>query len=159
MNARGDQVYHTVLTPTLLYPCTPAMRVVQEEQFGPVVPVVRYSDLKEIEDYMIATQYGQQAALFTSDSTEVPRIIDFLAHHVTRININSQCQRGPDSMPFGGRKVSATGTLSLFDALRTMSIRVAVASKHTSENARIFTEVFQDHKSNLLSSDVIISKF
>lgn len=107
---------------------------------------------------MIATEYGQQAALFTEDASEIPGIIDFLAHHVTRININAQCQRGPDSMPFGGRKISAAGTLSLWDALRTMSTRVSVATKLNDTNRRLFTETFEGHKSNLLSSDVIISK-
>ncbi len=85
--------------------------------------------------------------------------MDFLAHHVTRVNINAQCQRGPDSMPFSGRKVSATGTLSLWDALRTMSIRVAVATKKNDANVKLVQDVFKGHKSNVLSSDVLIANF
>jgi glyceraldehyde-3-phosphate dehydrogenase (NADP+) len=73
--------------------------------------------------------------------------------------VNAQCQRGPDSMPFSGRKVSATGTLSLWDALRTMSIRVAVATKQNETNIGLFQNVFKSHESNTLSSDVLISNF
>jgi acyl-CoA reductase-like NAD-dependent aldehyde dehydrogenase len=35
---------------------------------------------------------------------------------VSRVNINCQAQRGPDVFPFTGRKDSAEGTLSVFDA-------------------------------------------
>ncbi len=134
------------------------MRITQEEQFGPVVPIVPYSSFRELEEYFVRTEYGQQAAVFSRDAKEIPEIVDFLAHHVTRINLNAQCQRGPDSMPFSGRKVSATGTLSLWDALRTMSIRVAVATRHTEDNVSLLTEVFHNHQSNVISSDVLITK-
>ena len=118
----GNKFDRSFAQPTLLYPCTLDMRACQEEQFGPVVPLVKYRDFSEVQEYLIKTHYGQQASLFTKNAGEIPQIIDFLAHHVTRINLNAQCQRGPDSMPFSGRKVSATGTLSVHDALRTMSI-------------------------------------
>jgi glyceraldehyde-3-phosphate dehydrogenase (NADP+) len=62
-------------------------------------------------------------------------------------------------MPFSGRKISATGTLSLYDALRTMSIRVAVATKQNETNVGLFQNVFKSHQSNTLSSDVLISNF
>ena len=45
-----------------------------------------------------------------------------------RINLNAQCQRGPDVYPFTGRKNSAEGTLSVTDALRAFSIRSMVAT-------------------------------
>ena len=48
---------------------------------------------------------------------------------VSRVNLNAQCQRGPDSFPFTGRKDSAYGTLSIFDALRVFSLRTVIASR------------------------------
>jgi glyceraldehyde-3-phosphate dehydrogenase (NADP+) len=47
---------------------------------------------------------------------------------VCRVNLNTQCRRGPDVYPFTGRKDSAVGTLSVYDALRTFSIRSMVAA-------------------------------
>ena len=48
---------------------------------------------------------------------------------VTRVNVNTQCQRGPDMLPFGGRKSSAMGTLSIREALETFSIESVYAGK------------------------------
>lgn len=158
VNPRGQRFDRSFCAPTLLYPCRSDMRVVQEEQFGPATPIVPYEDVREIEQYLIRTSYGQQASVFSTDSSEVASLVDFLSHHVTRVNINAQCQRGPDSMPFSGRKVSATGTLSLWDALRTMSIRVAVATKQTDPNVNMFSSIMHSGKSNVLSSEVLITK-
>jgi glyceraldehyde-3-phosphate dehydrogenase (NADP+) len=79
----GNKFDRTLCAPTLLYPCTLDMRICVEEQFGPVVPIVRYKNECELESYFIGTEYGQQASVFTTDATEVPRLLDFLAHHVT----------------------------------------------------------------------------
>jgi glyceraldehyde-3-phosphate dehydrogenase (NADP+) len=71
------------------------------------------------------------------------------------LNINSQCQRGPDSFPFTGRKDSAEGTLSVSDALRVFSIRSLVAAKSTELNKQIITAIVKEDKSNFLSTDFI----
>ena len=46
-----------------------------------------------------------------------------------RVNFNAQCQRGPDTFPFTGRKSSALGTLSVSEALKMVSIEAVVAAK------------------------------
>jgi hypothetical protein len=33
----------------------------QEEQFGPLVPIATWSSLQEVEDYVMSSHYGQQA--------------------------------------------------------------------------------------------------
>ena len=71
---------------------------------------------------MRAFEAGQRV-ITTIDST-----LDKAANQVGRINLNTQCQRGPDTFPFSGRKDSAEGTLSVSDALRVFSIRTIVAS-------------------------------
>jgi hypothetical protein len=43
------------------------------------------------------------------------------------VNLETQCRRGPDVYPFTGRKDSAVGTLSVYDALRSFSIRSMAA--------------------------------
>jgi acyl-CoA reductase-like NAD-dependent aldehyde dehydrogenase len=55
-------------------------------------------------------------------------MLDHLANLVCRVNVNTQCRRGPDVYPFAGRKDSAVGTLSVTDALRVFSIRSMVAA-------------------------------
>jgi glyceraldehyde-3-phosphate dehydrogenase (NADP+) len=51
-----------------------------------------------------------------------------LVNQVCRININAQCRRSPDELPFTGRKDSAEGTLSVSDALRCFSIRSLIVA-------------------------------
>ena len=75
---------------------------------------------------------------------------------VTRININSQCQRGPDNLPFSGRKCSAIGTLSVHDALRAMSIRACVATAQNDTNIKLFQDVLREGESNVLRADLLI---
>jgi glyceraldehyde-3-phosphate dehydrogenase (NADP+) len=72
------------------------------------------------------------------------------------VNINSQCQRGPDTYPFTGRKDSAEGTLSVTDALRVFSIRTIVATKQTDANKKIIQTILREHQSRFLSTDFIL---
>ena len=95
------------------------MKVYHEEQFGPVVPVVSFSDISEPLNDIAESNYGQQVSIFGKDSKSIGPLVDILANLVCRINLNSACQRGPDVYPFTGRKNSAVATLSVFDALRT----------------------------------------
>ena len=78
-----------------------------------------------------------------------------ILNQVSRVNINCQCQRGPDSFPFTGRKDSAEGTLSVVDALRSFSIRSLVAAKLTDENKEIINEIVASDDSNFLSTKFI----
>jgi len=71
------------------------------------------------------------------------------------VNINSQCQRGPDSFPFTGRKDSAEGTLSVSDALRVFSIRTLVAAKNTQANRELLTTIVRERQSSFLNTDFI----
>ena len=131
------------------------MRIYQEEQFGPLVPVVPYRDLQTVIDYVLDSDYGQQLSIFGSDSAQVGRLVDAFANQVGRININAQCQRGPDSFPFNGRKNSAEGTLSVHDALRVFSIRTLVATKFQDGNKALVSEIIRKRESSFLTTDYI----
>ncbi len=104
------------------------MQLFSVEQFGPVVPVAVFDDVGEVFDYVVASNYGQQASIFGNDPAVIGPLVDVLANQVCRVNLNAQCQRGPDVYPFTGRKDSAEATLSVSDALRCFSIRSMVAA-------------------------------
>jgi glyceraldehyde-3-phosphate dehydrogenase (NADP+) len=105
---------------------------------------------------MVESNYGQQISLFGKDSNQMSELIDQLVNQVGRVNINSQCQRGPDVYPFNGRKDSAEGTLSVGDALRVFSIRTMVAFKEGEINQKLTTDILENRKSNFLSTDYIL---
>ena len=156
VNEGGGTRNGSFFYPALLYPVTPAMRLYHEEQFGPVVPVVVYDDIKEPIDYVVNSNYGQQASIFGRDDDSLAQLVDALVNQVCRININSQCQRSPDSFPFNGRKNSAEGTQSVADALRIFSIRIVVAARETDANREIITSIVKERKSHFLSTDYIL---
>ena len=94
-------------------------------------------------------------ALVGRDPEILARLIDPLVNQVCRVNLNSQCQRGPDTFPFTGRKDSAIGTLSVTDALRVFSIRTLVAAKENELNKAILTRIIRERRSSFLSTDFI----
>jgi len=83
-------------------------------------------------------------------------LIDSLVNQVCRVNVNCQCQRGPDMFPFTGRKDSAEGTLSVSDALRVFTIRTLVATKQNEANKRLVRTILKERKSRFLSTDFIL---
>ncbi|MBU1437946.1 MAG: NADP-dependent glyceraldehyde-3-phosphate dehydrogenase, partial [Gammaproteobacteria bacterium] len=121
INQGGGDVAASLFKPAVLYPVRADMRLYQEEQFGPLVPVVPFNDISEVIDYVIHSDFGQQLSIFGRDPQQVGELVDIFANQVGRININNQCQRSPDSFPFTGRKDSAEGTLSVEDALLQFS--------------------------------------
>ncbi|WP_095094023.1 NADP-dependent glyceraldehyde-3-phosphate dehydrogenase [Pseudomonas sp. Irchel 3A5] len=155
VNEGGGQVDETFFYPAVLYPVTSAMRVYHEEQFGPVVPVVPYRDIESVIDYVLDSDFGQQLSLFGNDSAQVGRLVDAFANQVGRININAQCQRGPDQFPFNGRKNSAEGTLSVHDALRVFSIRTLVATRFQDANKALISDIIRNRESSFLTTDYI----
>ncbi|MBN1142525.1 MAG: NADP-dependent glyceraldehyde-3-phosphate dehydrogenase [Deltaproteobacteria bacterium] len=156
VNADGGAVNRTVMVPAVLYPVAPAMRLYQEEQFGPLVPVVPFHDIEEPMRYVMESPYGQQVSVFGTDPQQIADLIDPLVNQVCRVNLNSQCQRGPDTFPFTGRKDSAEGTLSVSDALRVFSIRTLVAAKDTDLNRGLLNRILRERRSNFLTTDYIL---
>ena len=155
MNEGGGETIASIFKPAVVYPVKEGMRLYREEQFGPVVPVVVYDDVEEFIEYLISDDHGMQASVFGTDTTKIADLIDPLVNLVSRVNINAQCQRGPDTFPFTGRKDSAEGTLSVEDALRSFSIRSAVATKDTADNKAILNDIVGEHRSEFLSTSFI----
>ena len=151
----GGGSHATFFRPAVVYPVAPAARLYQEEQFGPVVPVTTFRDLGEIDHFMRTSAYGQQVALFGQDPRELATLVDALVNSVCRINLNTQCRRGPDSFPFTGRKDSAEGTLSVTDALRAFTIRTVVATTATDANQDLVGEIVTRRLSSFLSTDFL----
>lgn len=156
INKKGGQTTENYIYPAVLYPVTKDMRVYEEEQFGPVIPVIPFSDIEEPLNDMAASNYGQQVSLFGHNVKTLAPLIDTLVNLVCRVNLNSSCQRGPDVYPFTGRKDSAVATLSVHDALRSFSIRTFVASKDNDYNNAILKELLSGKTSNFMSTDYIL---
>jgi len=152
VNENGGAANESFVFPAIVYPVSKGMKLYTEEQFGPVIPVVPFDDLEETITYLIESTHGQQVSIFSNDDEEIAKLIDPLVNQVSRVNINCQCQRGPDVFPFTGRKDSAEGTLSVIDALRSFSIRSLVATKLNDSNKHLINEIVDSNRSNFLST-------
>ena len=153
LNNRGGQKQKNFVFPAVLYPVTKDMNVYEEEQFGPVIPVISFNDISKPIADMSESNYGQQVSIFGRDVDTLGPIIDSMVNLVCRVNLNSACQRGPDIYPFTGRKDSAVATLSVHDALRSFSIRTFVASKDNDLNKNILREMIDSKKSHFIRTD------
>ena len=156
INKKGGKHFDNYIWPAVLYPVTKDMRVYQEEQFGPIIPVLSFKEIEEPLDDMAESNYGQQVSLFGKDVYTLSPLIDTLANLVCRVNLNSSCQRGPDVYPFTGRKDSAQSTLSVHDALRSFSIRTFVAFKDNDLNTQTVEQLMEAKVSNFWSTDYIL---
>jgi len=150
VNKKGGEIIggtdSTLMVPAVLYPVTQDMDIYYEEQFGPIVPITEYDDLDTVLAYGQHGKYGQQVSIFVSEeeTKTAAKLLDRFSTVFGKININSQCARSPDTLPFSGRRSSAMGVMSVKDALREFSIPTVVAYKDSDINTRIIQEIESD---------------
>jgi len=156
INPGGGTTVETLFYPAVLFPVKEGMKLYREEQFGPIIPVATFEDIETPLDYVITSDHGQQVSIFGSDPGQIASLVDTLVNQVCRVNINCQCQRGPDVFPFVGRKDSAEGTLSVHDALRAFSIRTMVAAKQTDASRKLLDAIVLGNKSNFINTHFIL---
>ncbi|HVO31625.1 MAG TPA: aldehyde dehydrogenase family protein, partial [bacterium] len=154
-NAGGGRATATYYAPAVLHAVTPEMEISKVEQFGPLIPVDPFESDEELIELVTKSPFGQQCAIFGRDPQRIAPLVDALVNQVARINLNTQCRRGPDTFPFTGRKDSAEGTLSVSDALRSFSIRTVVATSTDPSNKELVGEIVTRRLSRFLSTDFL----
>ncbi len=101
---RGDRGYF--IEPTLFAEVTDDMKIAQEEIFGPVLSVLRFSDLDEIARRANRTCYGLAAGIWTRDVKRA----HYLASKIRAGTVWVNCYNVLDpGAPFGGFKMSGMG--------------------------------------------------
>ncbi len=111
--------------PTVFIDCDDQMPLVQEEIFGPVMAVLRFSDEAEVIERANTTDYGLAAGVFTRDISRAHRVIARLEAGICWINAWGA---SPAEMPVGGYKLSGVGrengVQTLYQYTQTKSIYV-----------------------------------
>ena len=72
--------------PTVFADCTTTMRIVQEEVFGPVLTIERFSTEEEAIALGNDTDYGLAGAVWTTDASRAQRVAGRLRHGTVWIN-------------------------------------------------------------------------
>ena len=106
-------------SPTVIDHVKPDMKIVSDETFGPVAPIIRIHDIDEAFEVANNTQYGLQAGVFTGsieNALKAAKVIE-----AGSIIINRQSTFRTDNMPFGGFKMSGMGKEGIKYAIDDMT--------------------------------------
>jgi betaine-aldehyde dehydrogenase len=102
----GDYASGYFVAPTIFADCTPDMRIVQEEVFGPVLAVQKFHDEAEAIALANHTVYGLAGGVFTNDISKGMRVIKAVRAGITWINAYHPTFA---EAPWGGYKQSGIG--------------------------------------------------
>jgi len=91
---------------TILTNVKPGMRILDEEAFGPLLPVMSYSDLEEAIERVNGTEYGLGGSVWSDDPDRAMEIAQRFESGSAWVNQHPAM--GPD-IPFGGVKQSGMG--------------------------------------------------
>lgn len=115
-NLGGDAV-DQFFPPTVIVNVNHTMRLMQEETFGPIMPIMKFSSDEEAVRLANDSKYGLGCAVFSGSKHRAKEIASQLHCGVAAINdfaSNYMCQ----SLPFGGVKDSGFGRFAGVEGLR-----------------------------------------
>jgi hypothetical protein len=113
------------LPPTLLLNVDDGMRIMQEEIFGPLLPIVTYRDLDEAIAFVNARPRPLALYYFGSDATNLTRVLTRTTSGGVTVN-GTLLHYVQDDLPFGGVGPSGLGAYHGVEGFRTFSHRKAV---------------------------------
>ena len=108
---------------TLVAEAKHGMRLVDEEQFGPALPIIRYSDIEQVIAVANDTSMGLGASVWSGDTARAAAVVRRLESGIAWVN--SHGGLNPNA-PFGGVKQSGFGVEFGNDGLREFTVRQTV---------------------------------
>ncbi len=92
--------------PTVLVHVTPAMKIFNEETFGPIAPLIAFDTEKDVLEMANSTPYGLSGYVYTNDIGRAFRVSEKLECGIVGVNDE---RPGVPECPFGGVKQSGIG--------------------------------------------------
>ncbi len=105
-DTEGEKARGYYIKPTIFGDVKPQMRIAQEEIFGPVLAVLRFSDVEEAAAIANSTIYGLVSAVWTRDIQTAHRLAQEIRAGSVWINAYNCFD---SASPFGGYKQSGFG--------------------------------------------------
>ncbi len=107
--AAGGEVIDRVgyfVTPTIIRDVADGSEIVDDEQFGPILPIIKYDNIDEIIDNVNSSPYGLGASVWSTDIEKAQGIAKRVV--AGTVWVNQHFSIAPD-IPFGGAKNSGIG--------------------------------------------------
>jgi coniferyl-aldehyde dehydrogenase len=127
--------------PTVLLDVTDDMAVMQEEIFGPILPVVTYERLSDAIAYVNARPRPLALYLFSDDAESQRRVLERTTSGGVMVN-ETILHYAQDDLPFGGVGPSGMGAYHGFEGFKTMSHAKAVFQQARFNLADLFRPPF-----------------
>lgn len=124
-SAAGPDAATRRMPPVALMNAAPGMQVMQEEIFGPILPVVPYRDLDEAIRYVNARPNPLALYYFDRDRGRIDRVLEQTLSGGVTIN-DTILHIAQDSLPFGGVGESGKGHYHGFEGFEAFSKKKAV---------------------------------
>jgi succinate-semialdehyde dehydrogenase/glutarate-semialdehyde dehydrogenase len=106
MGGRAHALGGLYIEPTILTDVTPGSVLLEEETFGPLAPLIRFSTEEEVIAWSNATESGLAAYFYTRDIGRIWRVAEALEYGMVGIN---EGLISTEVAPFGGVKQSGLG--------------------------------------------------
>lgn len=142
-NENFTQQPHHKIPPTLVLNPTDDMAVMQEEIFGPVMPVKSYKDTSEAIDYINAHDRPLGLYYFGEDAAEKDRVLTRTTSGGVTVN-DVVFHVAQEDLPFGGVGPSGMGAYHGYDGFLEFSHKKATYTQTGSEILAMFRPPYTD---------------
>ncbi len=120
-----SQQEHHRIPPTLILDPTDDMKVMQDEIFGPILPVKQYKDIEETLDYVNSKDRPLGLYYFGQDSAEERKVLTRTTSGGVTVN-DVIMHIAQEDLPFGGVGPSGMGSYHGFDGFKNFSHAKAI---------------------------------
>ena len=153
LNPAGEEgtKENKVFPPTLIFRPSESMKVMQEEIFGPVLPVLTYKDLDEAIEYVNANP--RPLALYYFDENE--KRVNEVLHRTSSGGVTvNDCifHLAQHNLPFGGVGKSGMGHYHGFDGFVTFSKKRGVMVQRRLASTSMLAPPFRKQRKSLINT-------
>jgi aldehyde dehydrogenase (NAD+) len=136
------------IAPTIMEQVNDNSKLLQEEIFGPILPVITYSDIDKAIAYINNKERPLALYIYSQNKKNIDRIVKYTKAGGTVIN-NSNIHYGNHELPFGGINNSGVGKSHGWFGFNAFSNQRAIMKQHTFGITELLFPPYTDFKEKL----------
>ena len=136
------------IPPTIVLNPTEDMKIMQEEIFGPVLPVKEYDDFEETVNYVNSKDRPLGLYLFSKDKNKEKKVLNNTTSGGVTLN-DVIWHIGQEELPFGGVGPSGTGSYHGYDGFKEFSHAKAVYKQFSAD---LMAQMMPPYKGKMFES-------